>query len=255
MRIIGGHDYYDSALAYGQDSEVVFVREHKEISDRDCPLYAGYPHSIIKGKSWSDNNTLKYKDPALGMTVLVLLPISIYVAGKHYGGIRVVKEFGSEILNVFWRYDDFVAWLAGFDREVAKPSSKRYKWEKLETEKDIFPDLKTFFIPIAATAQQLEWLIDNRVVTAVWCERRDRGYYRRNPIMWQCNSAENGKSLKDYGFPKAIDPYTLFQEISMFVGGVIPCNPNPMVEITNDVVKIAKHGFDKWTFRRHKDDA
>jgi len=253
MRIIGGHDYYDSALAYGQDSEVVFVREHKEISDRDCPLYAGYPHSIIKGRAWSDNNTLNYKDPALGVTTLVLLPISIYVAGKHYGGLRVVREMGSEILNVFWRYDDFVAWLAGFDREVAKPS-KRYKWEKADTEKDVFPDLKTFFTPIEATAQQLVWLIDNRVVTAVWCERSNRGYYRRNPIMWQCNSAENGKSLKDYGFPKAIDPYTLFQEISMFVGGVIPRNPNPMVEITDDTVKLAKHGFDKWTFRRHRDD-
>ena len=211
MRSLGGHDYYDSALAYGQDSEVVFVREHKEISDRDCPLYAGYPHSIIKGRAWSDNNTLNYKDPALGVTTLVLLPISIYVAGKHYGGLRVVREMGSEILNVFWRYDDFVAWLAGFDREVAKPS-KRYKWEKADTEKDVFP------------------------------------------IMWQCNSAENGKSLKDYGFPKAIDPYTLFQEISMFVGGVIPRNPNPMVEITDDTVKLAKHGFDKWTFRRHRDD-
>jgi hypothetical protein len=250
MRIIGGHDYYDSALAYGQDSEVVFVREHREISDGDCPLYAGYPHTILKGNRWRNSCqlVLKNKDE------LELLPISIYVAGKHYGGIRVVKTNSNETLNVFWKYDDFVTWLAGFGREVAK-SSKRSKWEKADIEKDVFPDLETFFIPKNATEQQLEWLIENRIVTAVWCERNNRGYYRRHPIMWFCNSAENGKSLRDYGFPKAVDPYTLFQEISMFVGGVLPRNPNTMIEITDNVVKLAKHGFDKWTFRRHKDDA
>jgi hypothetical protein len=51
-----------------------------------------------------------------------------------------------------------------------------------------------------------------------------------------------------------MDPFTLFQELSMFVGGVLPRNPNPMVEITDDKVKVAKHGFDKWSFRKHKDD-
>jgi hypothetical protein len=50
-----------------------------------------------------------------------------------------------------------------------------------------------------------------------------------------------------------MDPFTLFQELSMFVGNLPQPGP-PMVQITDPDIKIAKHGFDKWSFRRHKDD-
>lgn len=32
MRIIGGHDYYDSALSYGHDAHTVFVRGAAELT-------------------------------------------------------------------------------------------------------------------------------------------------------------------------------------------------------------------------------
>jgi hypothetical protein len=31
MRIVGGRDYYDSALAYGQDREVAHTNDYKEL--------------------------------------------------------------------------------------------------------------------------------------------------------------------------------------------------------------------------------
>lgn len=55
--------------------------------------------------------------------------------------------------------------------------------------------------------------------------------------------------LKNYRFQKIVDPYTAFQEISMFVGGVLPQPDKGMVNIT-DKDRLQQHGFDKWSFRK-----
>ena len=57
--------------------------------------------------------------------------------------------------------------------------------------------------------------------------------------------------LKDYRFYKIVDSFTAFQELSMFIGGVMGGKVPKMVEISNED-KIAKHGFDKWSFRKEK---
>ena len=252
MRIIGGHDYYDSALAYGRDTDLIFVREPKIIPDTNCPLFKGYPHAIIKGRSyWGSDKKFQIKEGNHFVT-LELHTINCYVAGKHYGAIKVKTEFDPKHREIFWNYDAFVNWLASIGKEVASPS-KRYKWEKDSPEKDAFTSLKAFFTPMPATTEQLDWLIDNRVVTAICYDKYLRNY--TYVLDWHCNSTERGYALKDIDFARAMDPFTLFQEISMFVGGVLPRNPNPMVEIVDQVVKAEKHGFDKWSFRKHKDDA
>ena len=252
MRIIGGHDYYDSALAYGRDDDVIFVREPKIVPDKECPLFKGYPHAIIKGRSyWGSNNKFQVKENGQLVT-LELHTINCYVAGKHYGAIKVKKELDSKHREIFWNYDAFVNWLSSLGKEVAGPA-KKYKWEKDTPEKDAFTSLKAFLTPMPATLEQLAWLVNNRVVTATWYDNYIRNYVP--DLEWRCNSTEKGYALKDIEFARAVDPFTLFQEISMFVGGVLPRNANPMVEIVDQVIKAEKHGFDKWSFRRHKDEA
>jgi hypothetical protein len=55
--------------------------------------------------------------------------------------------------------------------------------------------------------------------------------------------------LKEYGFQKFMDPYTAFQEISMFMSGVLTNNPEPPNTQT-DKAKVTSHGFDpKYGFR------
>lgn len=252
MRIFGGHDYYDSALAYGQDDDVVFLREHKEVPVKGCPLYAGYPHAIVKSRSYWQKTAITIKDPARGIIELDILPMNVYVAGRHYGGMRVVENFSRAKVENFWQFNEFQTWLAGIGHTIAGPR-KRDRWVTVTPEMDAFPTLESFFTPQAATPAQLEWLVNNRIVIAVWCDPQGPHHYRRSEP-WRCNSTEKGWSLKDLDFPRAVDPYTLFQELSMFVGGVLPRNPNPMVEITDQVVKAEKHGFDKWSFRKHKED-
>ena len=55
--------------------------------------------------------------------------------------------------------------------------------------------------------------------------------------------------LKEYEFYKVVDAFAAFQEISMFIGGVLGIGEKEMIEV-EDKYKIGQHGFDKWSFRR-----
>jgi len=55
--------------------------------------------------------------------------------------------------------------------------------------------------------------------------------------------------LKDYEFYKEVDSFTAFQEIQMFLGGVLGTGEKEIIEV-EDKYKIPQHGFDKWSFRR-----
>ncbi len=58
-----------------------------------------------------------------------------------------------------------------------------------------------------------------------------------------------GPCLKDLEFYKIKDSYTAYQEIFQYVAGVLNKPEAKMVKIS-DKDKVAKHGFDKWSFRQ-----
>jgi hypothetical protein len=68
---------------------------------------------------------------------------------------------------------------------------------------------------------------------------------RHEPV-WRVNPA----NLRSMEFYKALDAFTAHQELSMWIGGVLSGLARPMVAITDDRVKAAKHGFDEWSFRK-----
>ena len=55
--------------------------------------------------------------------------------------------------------------------------------------------------------------------------------------------------LKEYDFFRKFDVNQTFQEISMYIGGVLGGSSPPMAEI-EDKYRIEAHGFDKWSFRK-----
>ena len=61
--------------------------------------------------------------------------------------------------------------------------------------------------------------------------------------------------LADLNFASVLDPFTCFQALSQFIGGVVPGQQMPMVEIS-DKSKIQKKGFDpKYGFRTRPSSA
>ncbi len=61
-------------------------------------------------------------------------------------------------------------------------------------------------------------------------------------------------NLSRYNFQSVMDPYTAYQELSMYLGNQMADTqmvPAPMT----DELKIHAHGFDKWSFRTHPEDS
>lgn len=59
--------------------------------------------------------------------------------------------------------------------------------------------------------------------------------------------------LKDYEFYKLIDSFQAFQEIQMFLSGVLGSGENDII-VVEDKYKISQHGFDKWSFRKEPEN-
>ena len=69
--------------------------------------------------------------------------------------------------------------------------------------------------------------------------RHEESYFQVNPF-----------TLKQLGFAKAVDPYTAFQELSMWIGGVLGGTSPEIVTIKDDKTLIEGHGFDnRFSFR------
>ncbi len=59
----------------------------------------------------------------------------------------------------------------------------------------------------------------------------------------------NPYCLNTVDFYKALDPYTAYQELQMWIGGVLGGTSPEIVKITDDKVLAASHGYDKESFR------
>ena len=57
--------------------------------------------------------------------------------------------------------------------------------------------------------------------------------------------------LGDYDFQRIKDPYTCFQDVTMYLSGVVGNEEKP-IEPISDVLKAETHGFNKFSFRKDK---
>lgn len=105
------------------------------------------------------------------------------------------------------------------------------------------------FIDVYANGKSHSSLLLDLNVPVASCTRTYTNYCKLGPI----RKAEViiNPCLKDLGFYKAVDPYTACQEIQMFISGVLGNNGKDIIDIS-DTSKIAKHGFDKMSFRKKK---
>lgn len=251
MRIIGGRDYYDSARAYGQDDDVVFVRAdhrkatsigltnglHSSLQRAMHSSLGQYPNpwwkygcESIYSKWWDGKQYRSYEEGDLINT----MPVNVWFAGKHYGLLKTVHvEKNREKTDFLWNFDQYM---------------KLVQKEKFKLNPELLDDTRKFFEPRNANRKELDILIENKISVAIEDSNTfDKSSANRYKYLWFINT----DGLKDIGFQKIVDPYQAFQELSMFVGGVLPRSPHPMIDLSkNEKVMVAKHGMDKWSFRK-----
>lgn len=216
MRILNGRDYYDSAMQHGADESVVFVRQKDLIISKQEASNLG----LMKAEAGFTISKTMHDFNLLGnQTYSSANRIHIWLTGTMYRGIAF--NFDNEHM-VCWTKEEFLKFV----------ETKKIKMSKFWYMRDRLT-LDQYFTPTQHTNPAL---IDKKIVVATNFVKDE----------WKIN----GFDLKDFQFYKVKDVYTCYQEIDMYVSGILAFPGANIIEITDNNVKIAKHGFDKWSFRK-----
>jgi hypothetical protein len=247
MRILYGRDYYDSALAFGHDDNITFIRERDHYCDSkfvqsggiaeptlDLRLHPTKRNAFRSLYGFTHRAFQIYEGKTL--VTFYLMPCKVVVCAKSFQGMQIYRS-DTDKSEFYWTKDTLYQWFAEHNIRPEIWSYSSFKGH------DQFADatVTKFFEPNDVSKDTLAWLVNNKITILT----------NKPTLHGEKQWRINGDDLKDFQFYKVRDPYTLFQEISMWVGGILPGSANPMVQITDDNIKVAKHGFDpKWSFRK-----
>ena len=250
MRTIGkARDYYDGGLRLGRDDDLIFHRESKpgdvriahQIADKVCD-------ALGAGADPRNRNCIMSSLSCEFIRIRV-----IGFCGKLYAYLQLNMVNRSVCLDLrklrrplpltfhgecFYGHD-------GFDKLEAvllqdgmepvhqlfykKPIRRRRGSDAIETRK------------IISTIDTLP-AVDDLFINA------GTPYFRVTFDPWGRCEVTLTPILAESQFYKVKDPFAAFQEISMYLGGVIPRQIPELIQIS-DKDRIAQHGFDKHSFR------
>ncbi len=236
MRIISSfRDFYDGVQKEGQDLNLLYIRNSSQIifdnkfkQGRWGHWQDGYPFARIE--RWGSGNHLTSRDYTIGfcgkLYPAVKLSISKY---KNYAweetDIKICYSLSSVVDYIVQRFPN---------KEVNLFMTKRYNstWTGLSIE-----TFKSFFKWFDSNNAKHESLfVDNKAPVFVGkVENHER------VINFNCD-------LQPYEFYRVKDPYTAFQDISMWLSN--QANPHKPIPAVSDKDLASAKGFDKWSFRK-----
>jgi hypothetical protein len=252
MRIIGGRDYYDSALSYGHDPSLVFVRGETLLEAEEAArhgLFSSHLGGLLRaerdaaepdgprrhGHRWpgtAGTGTVRVR----GTEYSLSFP-TVIVAGRRYQGIRaevgrLVRAAGVEpSVTYCWSEPQFSHWLRQHQLAFGADDDARRAYFKPAS----VP------APVRELVMERRWTILARDPCGGWCEL-SRAWPR---APWHVDRPV----LRHVGFARAVPPHLLFQEIEMWLGGVLADAGKPLITVS-DRDRAAKHGMDHTSFRR-----
>lgn len=231
MRIISKQkDYYDAAMAEGQDRSLVFVRHQEEWNTayrtvEVPPLLQPFMDVNARVNPRHVQFTRPMPDVMEVNTSFGL----IWFAGRLYpfAGTRARRlgEIVTPPHKFAYTLADLVQHLAEYDCKLPDKKKRRgVLWGER-------PSFEKFFE-----------LSGSRELEAI-------AYERNIPVAsaFEHTVRLNGR-LKDYEFIRRLDPYQAYQELSMFLGNLAAPDRVPVHVADKD--RIQQHGFDEWSFRK-----
>lgn len=272
MRIIGGHDYYDGGLAYGRDDAITFLRngdrrmtsaavqEQLHVPEALCGArlgaeasqreywYRPNSHRLQSVEYRKEGQAIRHDVSHAAVILCGTLRRGVHVASSNPYGCS--RSLGSRWI---WNADAMRSFAAEWDLALDEEPPARSRHRSHSVNQTVWLGLEEWFAPVVLEGRTRDALVDARITIAALnpLERPTRDE-KGVELDWRIDQ----DGLRDMEFAKAVDPYTAFQEISMWLGGVIPSNGPGIVEIVDNEVKIAKAGFHHPTsFRRAKQDA
>jgi hypothetical protein len=234
MRIISKFvDFYDAVQAMGIDKELIYLREESEIKLQSSKDETKNSDLIIKiNKEFENifnavrplsryNNIASLRTNTIGGVDYNLQLIIIVFCGKVYPAVRV--DIFSKSQKVLFNFQEIEEYLLK-NKLVIKESRR---WNSGSTEK-ILGEIFKF----QGKEINYSWFFNIKAPVFVL----DGQKFIINP------------NLKKYNFVKVKDPYTAFQEIAMFLGGVLGFKAPATINIS-DKDMMFKKGFDNTSFK------
>lgn len=230
MKIISNFtDYYDSIQQYGQDTELKYIR-YKKYPEENFNL------AIKTFSSFEDTKTITHN--LYGSFILGF-------CGNLYVGEVIQKIKDSDALYPFNNGEiSYMCNYCSSEEELVEKLTRSDRinlWDRPNTiifnnifnNKNILSLFHKYSTPC--------FIISGNKI-------RHGDTYRYTPT-YKYNLTINPQ-LKKYQFYKIKDPFTTFQDISMFISGVLPNPGNTMVEISDREMAIKKGFGHKYAFRK-----
>lgn len=244
MRIISkNRDYYDSALSFGHDPSVVFERfedafwidRHGENTSHGFMAPQMYADTSMRRLLYGTNNSRTGWE-------FGFFPFTVAFCGKTYPGIEIhyakAGSFEDPETKCFYDFESYTEQLHRFGLEYTEGRRRSYSWDKHpKTSPRCEDEVKDYFATTGVDHVSL--FAELRQPIAV-CH-----FVPHNPQL----SVSLNVVLADYDFYKVFDAYTAFQELDMFVSGIMARDNNPMADIS-DVDMRDKKGFDNMSFKK-----
>ena len=228
------HDYYDSVLSMGRDDTIVYIR-HTEKIELDKTL-------TDEVKELFDNIPSRTYSPEIGC----FFPVFFCFCGKIYLAYRFQISMDNytksvdlmlysvkDMEDVIEKYE-----MTGWDRTERRWDKVSFYYKRKFLKENVEEAFKKYS---GETVTNFNITYKTPVIVIEHPDRHAGFNFVLNPV------------LREYDFMRLFDPYTAFQEISMYLGGVLGNVEPPMLEV-DEKTKISQHGYDKWSFRRMPGD-
>ena len=277
MRIISEFkDYYDSAQCFGIDPELRYIRKQEtyeyhpdnsfhaerksrlpgnldEILKEAIKVVSDLPRVFIRQLSKYQQHHLDIPVTAKLIGFCGQLHPAIEVGGTTYNSMEAMadgisdgflKQFGLDraavraLLSQEFRVSPY--WRR-FRMTWAVPIS--YSLWQARTESVTGKRFDDIFVRLGLPIFRLEFIARNK-------SDRNSSFRDVNPNRIRCTL---NPELKQDNFQKIKVPAEAFQEISMYLGNQLARQPDPIANVSDDILRDEK-GFDKWSFRRHKEE-
>jgi len=223
-------DYYDGVVGTtGVDKTIVYNRDVIELDEKERPKIfhpVGHSFKFQKENGFVNLNNYGIKSE-FSKEIQAYSYFIIGFCGKVYIGWKIYNIV-NKLFDVKITYD------LDYMKSVLKPSDYRGNFMEDVDYIQNYNAIKLF----------------RELNAPIFVYDSD---YKRTEIYGRGNSKFFvNPNLGEYEFYKIFDAFQAFQEIQMFIGGVLGTGEKEIVEVA-DKYKIQQYGFDKWSFRKEKE--
>lgn len=223
-------DYYDAGMGHTADKFLFYVRENQawDAKNEQTPQYLS---PLLAFSKEHKPRSIQLNSPGGGWGEVNVSFGLVLLAGLIYPLARLSRKTAGDPYEHHYLYDyealnDLLS-EHGFDMVKRRQGEARsYRYINRPAK-----HVEQFFA-LKGSDKLSDFAYKNKLVLACLAF----GYLQVNP------------RLSNFEFFRAMEPFVAFQEISMFLGNLAA--PDPLPVVLTEKERVAKHGFDKWSFRK-----